>query len=541
MSKFFSVLLMLIPLAAFSQKWDLGPAIGLASYQGDLTEKSGFSFKNANPVLGLSAGHNTLNHLTLRGNFFIGKLSGDDTKEKTAWRKLRGFSFASPLIEFSGYAEWHILGKSKNEQVRKWSPFVFTGIGTAITMPKTMFNDGGEGNEVVSKAIIDSDRNADKSHMNLFIPMGMGVQYKLSEKFNLGFYGAFQKTFTDYIDGVSLAGNADKNDNYFSIMARIGYRMYTVKDMDKDGIADALDQCPMHAGSVQNHGCPDTDGDGVLDKVDKCPGLAGNGTADGCPDTDGDGLIDTEDQCPKLKGAAMTHGCPDFDGDGIVDDLDLCPDAKGSALLSGCPDTDGDGISDIKDNCPNERGPKDNFGCPMADSDGDGILDKDDTCPTVKGSKMLSGCPDGDNDGIADKDDNCPTVAGTVANKGCPTIAAEDKAKLDYAIRNVQFATSKADILAKSFTVLDEVAGVMAKYPTINLAIAGHTDNVGGAEANQKLSENRAKACMDYLVKKGINSARMSYIGYGETMPVADNKTAEGRLQNRRVEFNVVQ
>jgi len=71
------------------------------------------------------------------------------------------------------------------------------------------------------------------------------------------------------------------------------------------------------------------------------------------------------------------------------------------------------------------------------------------------------------------------------------------------------------------------------------LSISGHTDSVGSASSNQRLSERRAKSCYDYLTTKGISARQMSYAGYGETQPVADNKTKEGRQANRRVEFNV--
>jgi outer membrane protein OmpA-like peptidoglycan-associated protein len=72
------------------------------------------------------------------------------------------------------------------------------------------------------------------------------------------------------------------------------------------------------------------------------------------------------------------------------------------------------------------------------------------------------------------------------------------------------------------------------------VSIEGHTDNVGDANSNQRLSEKRAKACLDYLVKQGINATRLISAGYGETRPIGDNTTAAGRQENRRTEFNPI-
>jgi outer membrane protein OmpA-like peptidoglycan-associated protein len=80
----------------------------------------------------------------------------------------------------------------------------------------------------------------------------------------------------------------------------------------------------------------------------------------------------------------------------------------------------------------------------------------------------------------------------------------------------------------------------MRKYPDYNLIISGHTDNSGSASVNQRLSEKRAQTCYEYLISRSISSARMGYVGYGESRPVADNDSAEGRYLNRRVEFELI-
>ncbi len=255
------------------------------------------------------------------------------------------------------------------------------------------------------------------------------------------------------------------------------------------------------------------------------------------PDSDGDGIADANDRCPTAVGTAANGGCPDSDGDGIVDLDDACPTESGVAALRGCPDSDGDGIANNSDLCPNEPGTAAMRGCP--DRDNDGVADKDDLCPDQRGAAALRGCPDRDNDGVADKDDQCPDTAGPLSNRGCPEITQEEQARLESITKNVQFNTGKATLLAASTSVLDEVAALMKKYPAYSLSIEGHTDSSGDDVANMRLSESRAKTCNDYLVGKGIDPRRISHKGFGETKPVADNKTEAGRKQNRRVEFKL--
>jgi len=108
------------------------------------------------------------------------------------------------------------------------------------------------------------------------------------------------------------------------------------------------------------------------------------------------------------------------------------------------------------------------------------------------------------------------------------------------ALRNVFFETGRWEILPESEYELAKVVDLLTKNPTLKIELGGHTDNVGRPEANQRLSEQRAKAVYDYLINKGIPSNRLSYKGYGETQPVATNDTDEGRRENRRTEIKVL-
>ena len=231
----------------------------------------------------------------------------------------------------------------------------------------------------------------------------------------------------------------------------------------------------------------------------------------------------------------------DRDGDGINDVDDKCPDTKGLAALQGCPDRDGDGIADGDDACPDVAGLAKYKGCPIPDTDGDGINDEQDKCPTVKGLARYQGCPipDTDGDGVNDEEDKCPNRAGPASNQGCPEIAKEVIEKINVAAKNIFFATGSFKLLPKSFKALDEVANIMKSDDLYKIQIDGHTDSQGSDESNHTLSHNRAKAVKDYLISKGVAETRINSTGYGETKPIADNKTAAGRAKNRRSEMTI--
>ena len=101
-------------------------------------------------------------------------------------------------------------------------------------------------------------------------------------------------------------------------------------------------------------------------------------------------------------------------------------------------------------------------------------------------------------------------------------------------LTGVNFATNKADLSKASFPYLDKVAAELKRFPGVKVEIQGHTDSVGKAEYNLKLSDRRAQVVHDYLVKDGVPADQISAKGYGETQPIASNSTVEGRAQNRR-------
>ncbi|WP_025144101.1 DUF6089 family protein [Pedobacter jeongneungensis] len=158
---------------------------------------------------------------------------------------------------------------------------------------------------------------------------------------------------------------------------------------------------------------------------------------------------------------------------------------------------------------------------------------------------------DTDGDGVADKLDKCPdTPAGTVVDgSGCPLktpekvvekviVTEEDRKVVNEAIKNLEFDLGKATIRSKSYASLNRVAALLVQK-NFSLKLAGHTDNTGSKELNLRLSKERAESVKAYLVSQGANASRIEATGYGMGQPIATNKTAAGRQQNRRVEFTL--
>jgi len=109
-----------------------------------------------------------------------------------------------------------------------------------------------------------------------------------------------------------------------------------------------------------------------------------------------------------------------------------------------------------------------------------------------------------------------------------------------YTLKNVFFETGRSSLKTESYPALNELVDALKSKTGLVIEIAGHTDNVGTPESNQKLSVDRANAVRDYLIKHGIEQKRVIAKGYGETLPVADNGTPEGREQNRRTEVRII-
>jgi OOP family OmpA-OmpF porin len=200
-------------------------------------------------------------------------------------------------------------------------------------------------------------------------------------------------------------------------------------------------------------------------------------------------------------------------------------------------------LKDSWGNCVKSKGPfspREECGDMTAepDSDGDGVPDSRDKCPGTPAGVEVDedGCPlDSDGDGVPDYRDKCPgTPAGAkVDANGCEIIA-----DLTIDLVNDEFDFDSAKLKPAMKAALDDVAArIQASVGDESLMLVGHTDSIGTEAYNQGLSERRAQATADYLIERGIPAARISTKGMGESQPVADNSTKEGRAKNRRVEI----
>jgi outer membrane protein OmpA-like peptidoglycan-associated protein/opacity protein-like surface antigen len=277
-----------------------------------------------------------------------------------------------------------------------------------------------------------------------------------------------------------------------------------------------------------------------------------------CEDLDLDGICDKKDECPNTPAGCLVDakGCPiDTDGDGVCDGVDTCPDTPKGATVDakGCPmDSDNDKIWDGIDQCPNTPAgcTVDDKGCPV-DSDGDGVCDGLDQCANTQAGCRVDekGCPiDSDQDGVCDGLDLCPnTPAGARVDKdGCPIeITSQETEMLDkgvITVRNIYFDTAKWDIKPESQKALNDLCTIFKQWPTLQIEIGGHADARGSEAYNQDLTEKRANSVLDWFKSNcaDANLANFTARGYGESVPVASNKTQKGMALNRRVEFKVM-
>lgn len=302
----------------------------------------------------------------------------------------------------------------------------------------------------------------------------IGLELPISE--NICLDGGFRYDYymTDRLDGFATGVAKDGTfGGFVGVVCFLGAE----RDTDKDGIPNRRDADPIHP----------EDFDGFEDE---------DGAPD--PDNDGDGIPDLSDRCPNVS--------EDVDG---FEDEDGCPDL----------DNDGDGIPDITDPCANAREDLDGFqdedGCPDLDNDGDGILDSLDQCPNEP--ETFNKYRD---------EDGCPDEKPIEITKEKPLI-----------LKGVSFALGSAELTPESYAILDQVVESLVYYLEVKVEVQGHTDITGSRATNKKLSQKRATAVSDYLASKGVAPDRMKAVGYGPDRPIADNKTKEGRDQNRRVEI----
>lgn len=252
---------------------------------------------------------------------------------------------------------------------------------------------------------------------------------------------------------------------------------------------------------------------------------------------------------PRDLGVPQADKPADTDGDGVLDMWDACPDTPDGVdvTASGCEiedmtrDVDSDRVPDHRDECPDTpRGaPVDPRGCSL-DSDKDGVLTGQDRCPATRPGVAVDeyGCAldlDPDGDGVLIDEDRCPDTrpGARVDVYGC-------EIRDIITLPGVNFETGSDRLLPGTEILMQDAARTLNRYPDLNIEVAGHTDNVGSTDLNLGLSDRRAKTVLDHLVRYGVDPARLTFRGYGDMAPIADNATAEGRAANRRVELRIV-
>ncbi len=216
----------------------------------------------------------------------------------------------------------------------------------------------------------------------------------------------------------------------------------------------------------------------------------------------------------------------DADEDGVVDELDQCPGTPRwvRADAAGCtPDSDGDGVDETRDCCPSTPAGKavDSQGC--------------EPKPPAPATLQPPPDTDTDNDGVVDRLDVCPhTVSGyEVDASGCVKIQ-------NVVIKSVHFELNSDALTPDAYLVLNSVAASFKAQPRVVMEVAGHADSIGSSSYNLALSQRRAAVVRDFLIFSGVHPEQLVSAGYGETRPLGDNKTEEGRALNRRVEFRML-
>ncbi len=179
---------------------------------------------------------------------------------------------------------------------------------------------------------------------------------------------------------------------------------------------------------------------------------------------------------------------------------------------------------------------------PQLDSDRDGVSDANDRCPNTPygtpvdaygcARKMADG--DDDRDGVPNSRDKCPNSrpGAVVGQDGCDV-------EVVIELQGVHFDVDRATLRPESIAILNSAVKTLGTHGNILVEVGGHTDSTGAAEYNQNLSERRAKVVFDYLVAHGVSADRMTWRGYGESLPIAGNDSEEGRAQNRRTELKI--
>ncbi len=397
----------------------------------------------------------------------------------------------------------------------KVTPFFFGGLGMMRFNP-------------VNKNNVPLPRNTLKeySKTTVVVPLGAGAQYFITSNTAVELAGSYNMILSDNVDDIKVGSN----DAYWTIGLNLFAFVQSMNDdLDGDGLKN--DEEKQIGTDPLN---PDTDGEGLRDGEE----VMTYKTNPLNPDTDGDELNDkveifTYKTNPNNKDSdndKLTDGAEvlriltnplkaDTDGDGLIDGDEVLTYHTNPLKV----DTDGDTLGDGEEVLKYKTDPL------KVDTDGDGLSDSDELLKYQTNPLVV----DTDAGGMEDGKEITAGLNPLDPSDDVPIIKVGERIILE----GVNFQTGKTTLLPSAKIILDQVAMSLLANQTAEVAIHGHTDNVGGAKSNMKLSVGRAEAVKDYIVSKGVTASRITTKGFGFTKPIGDNSKPEGRAKNRRIEF----
>ena len=567
-------------------------AISVGAHAVDYTSVRGvgnefFNYNNYSivpPLSKLSIIRNLNSYFDVDLTASVGEIDNDRLRIKDEFFVNAGLGLRFKILKGESWFDPYLrIGANYNH-------YDFTSLGDVVPAGFAVYQnhegnpdlDAG-GNPIVVDYLYQEPKTA-KDHFG--VSGGAGINFWFTKNLGLNIasdYNWIPSTKTDYFD-------------FFQHTVGVTFR-FGNKDRDGDGINDDVDDCPDTPGIPSDipgcNGCPDSDGDGLCDVLDECPNEAGPMENNGCPilDRDGDGILDVDDDCPDTPGVASSipgcNGCPDSDGDGVCDGKDECPNEFGTVENNGCPE--------MADPCTDMQAIKDALKNVLFEYNSDKLTAESMTtlnniAPllTSKNIKNPRWLVEGHTDNVGSQNYNLPlserranSVKNYLESKGVSSSilkavgfglalpvttndTAEGRARnrrveMKYADANfnpaalevnddcanvqmgdlakmIYFKTASSDLVEASKQSLDVIAQYLNATEG-NYEIQGHTDDVGNDANNMTLSQKREQSVVDYLLSKGVSGNRLKAVGYGESAPKFDNKTADGRAQNRRIEI----
>lgn len=215
-------------LLSAQSTWEFNLLLGGANYQGDLVETTMPTLKETNFAAGINARYYVNPLWSVRAGAFYGKLTGSDANfRENEFRNARSVSFESTLIEVSMAAEWEPFGEerylSNSGNSRIISPYLFAGVGVTFTDPTVDISEFNGSDAMLE--LVNTDIQKSNSIVHLSIPVGFGLKADLSDNIFVGLELGVRYPFSDYLDGISLAGNPDRNDLYMIGGFNLGYKL----------------------------------------------------------------------------------------------------------------------------------------------------------------------------------------------------------------------------------------------------------------------------------------------------------------------------